>query len=246
VGLAKTPRRRTPGLRREEVALLSGLSVTWYTWLEQKREIAVSAQVIDSLARALTLSPVEREHLFTLAGIAPPPTPVTGIAVTDALRRLLHALEPNPACVTAPFFDLLAWNRSYDQLIGGLEGVPEDELNTVWLLFTEPERRETLSEWDREARSLIGQIRASLAKYPGDDSGLILIERLTAASPEFRGLWEQHAVRAFRPAAIHVHHEGAGPVHLETMKFAAVDDERQSLTVFLAADATTTARLSQM
>jgi hypothetical protein len=117
--------------------------------------------------------------------------------------------------------------------------VPDAELNTIRLLFTEPERRGSLREWDREARSLIGQLRASLAKYPDDDTGRVLVEKLCAASPDFRGLWREHFVRAFQPAVVHVRHQAAGPVSLATMKFAAVDDERQNLTVFLAADEAT-------
>jgi transcriptional regulator with XRE-family HTH domain len=245
-GFTSSSRRRTPGLRREEVALLSGVSVTWYTWLEQQRKITVSRQVIESLARALALSPVEQDHLFMLAGLALAPTAATRPAVSDALRLLLDTLEPNPACVTAPFFELLAWNQSYAQLIGGLDGVRPAELNTVWLLFTEPWRRATLEEWDREAVSLIGQVRASLAKYPDDDTGPVLVEKLCAASEQFRDLWNQHSVRAFQPSTVHVHRQAAGPVHLQTMKFTLAHDERQGLTVFLAADADTTQSLARL
>jgi hypothetical protein len=245
-GFASSSRRRTPGLRREEVALLSGVSVTWYTWLEQQRKISVSRQVVESLARALALRPVEQDHLFMLAGIALAPTTVPQPAVSEGLRLLLDTLQPNPACITAPFFELLAWNQSYAQLIGGLDCVPATELNTVWLLFTQPERRTTLSEWDREASSLIGQVRASLAKYPDDPTGPALVEKLCAASEQFRDLWGQHSVRAFQPSTVHVHHQAAGPVHLQTMKFTVANDERQGLTVFLAADAVTAECLERL
>jgi transcriptional regulator with XRE-family HTH domain len=246
LGFAAGPRRRTPGLRREEVALLSGVSVTWYTWLEQQREIRVSRQVVDSLARALQLSAVERQYLFTLAGLVPPADDARRPEVSESLRRLVETLAPNPACITSPFFDLLAWNSSYDRFVGGLSDRSGPELNVVWLLFTEPERRAGLQEWDREARSLIGQLRASQAQHPDDPRGHALVEALRRSCSEFEILWAGHSVRAFQPAPVHFRHPEAGVLRLDTLKFASAEDGQQYLTVFLAGDDASLERLGRL
>jgi transcriptional regulator with XRE-family HTH domain len=131
VGLQPGGRRRTPGLRREEVAQLSGVSVNWYTWLEQARDIGVSRQVIDSLARALRMDPSERAHLFTLAGLAMPAENPGHQDVDETLRRLVATLDPNPAYVVNPWWDLLAYNDAYAALLGGLDHRPRSERNIL-------------------------------------------------------------------------------------------------------------------
>src|SRR5882757_6776867 len=145
VGLPSGPRRRTPGLRREEVAQLSGLSTTWYAWLEQGRRISVSRQVLASLARALRLTPAERAHLFTLAGLRVPSEGSGRSDVDDTLRRLVDALDPSPAYVVNPWWDLLAYNRTYASLLGlphQPRYQPSPGPNTLWLMFTDDHLRD--------------------------------------------------------------------------------------------------------
>jgi transcriptional regulator with XRE-family HTH domain len=163
-GFGAGPRRRTPGLRREELAQLAGLSVTWYTWLEQARDISVSRPVVNSLARALRLTPAERAHLFTLAGLALPPAMRTQPVAEPMLARLADALNPHPAYVATPWWDVLACNDAYANLIGGIEARP----NVLWMMFTEPGH---VVDWETEARSMAGQFRAALGRHPDDPRG---------------------------------------------------------------------------
>src|SRR5580698_2649646 len=141
VGLPPAPRRRTPGLRREEVATLAGVGVTWYTWLEQGRDINVSPQVLDAVARTLLLDPQERGHLFRLAEV-PDASPETDCqVVTPAVQALLDKLDPYPAAVRNARFDLLGCNRAYDLMTGTCGGLPFEERNSLWRTFTCPEVR---------------------------------------------------------------------------------------------------------
>jgi transcriptional regulator with XRE-family HTH domain len=158
----------TPGLRREELAQLSGISVTWYTWLEQGRHISVSREVIESLARVLRMTAPEREHLFTVAGLALPGQTAGPPEVDDTLRRLVQTLDPNPAFVAGTWWDLLAYNQAYSFLHGSLDDRPPAERNVQWLFFATDPACHLVVNWPEEARQLVGQLRARLAQYPGD------------------------------------------------------------------------------
>ena len=167
VGIEPGMRRRTPGLRREEVAQMSGVSVTWYTWLEQGRKITVSGQVLEGLVRALRLSVAERRHLYTLAGVAlshdssPPPA-----VVSPTLQALVDTLDPNPAHVTNMWWDLMTYNRGYERLVGGLDDLPDDQRNSIWLLFTRPSMRTLLVDWKRETQDILGQFQTPSGAIP--------------------------------------------------------------------------------
>jgi transcriptional regulator with XRE-family HTH domain len=242
-GLQPGSRRRTPGLRREELAQLAGISVTWYTWLEQARDISVSRQVIDSLARVLRLPPGDRAHLFTVAGLALPAEQHGPVEIDGTLRRLVHTLDPNPACVISLWWDLLGWNQAYAALIGGLEQRPPAERNTLWLTFTEERSRRLFLDWTEEARQLLGQLRAHLARHPGDPRGPELVETLQAASGRFTELWRGQDVRRFESARKRFQHPGLGRIDLDYVKLATADDDRQYLLAFLPADAASAAKL---
>jgi transcriptional regulator with XRE-family HTH domain len=242
LGLQPGPRRRTPGLRREELAQLSGVSVTWYTWLEQGRDISVSRQVIDSLARVLRMPAPERAHLFTLAGLALPAESAERPLVDDTLRRLVHTLHPNPAYVINPWWDLLVYNDAYAALLGGLDDRPSTERNSLWLTFTED--RGLLVDWTAEARQLLGQLRGHLARYPRDPRGPELVEALRENSPRFAELWEEHTVRRFAASRKRFRHPDVGRLDLDYVKLATADDERQQLVVFLPADDASAAKLT--
>ena len=193
VGLPSGGRRRTPGLRREEVAQLAGVGVTWYTWLEQGREINVSEQVLESVARTLRLDRHERAYLFGLAG-ATPPAAVQDHSVDAATLRVLDAIDPWPACVQNARYDILAWNHGYGRLIGDLDDVPEMDRNSVWLMFTDPAWRLALVEWDPLARAAVARLRSRWPEHARDPAWQSLVQRLRAASDEFAAMWDSHDV----------------------------------------------------
>jgi transcriptional regulator with XRE-family HTH domain len=194
LGLPEYGRRRTPGLRREEVAQHAGVGVTWYTWLEQARDINVSEQVLDAISRTLMLDPHERGHLFTLAG-----SPLTEIGpdcmpVSPEVRLLLDKLHPYPAIVTNGRYDLLAYNRAFTVLVGDLDHVPFDQRNTMWLAFTSPSMRTSLPDRESAVRRMVGQYRAAMADHVGEAAWKCQVKRLQNASPEFAELWARHDI----------------------------------------------------
>ncbi|MFE0704487.1 helix-turn-helix transcriptional regulator [Streptomyces sp. NPDC058872] len=196
VGLPRGPRRRTPGLRREEVAHLSAVGVTWYTWLEQARNIQVSPQVLDALAGALLLDPTERNHLFALAGHADPHPEAPCAVVTPTLRRLLDQLEPVPAAIQNSRYDFLAYNRTFGHLFRDLDALPREDRNTLWLAFTDREFRAAVTDIPEVARLLAGKLRASMAEHLAEPAWKALVRRLEEASPEFRDIWARREVVA--------------------------------------------------
>ncbi|RDG38012.1 helix-turn-helix transcriptional regulator [Streptomyces corynorhini] len=196
VGLERGRRRRTPGLRREEVAQLSAVGVTWYTWLEQARPIQVSAQVLDALARTLLLDSGERAHLFALAAAVDPAPGTPCPTITPAMRQMLEALEPFPACVQNSRYDILAYNRGYGGLVCDLDALPPEDRNCLWLAFTNDEWRAGLVDREETCRAMAGKFRAAMAEHLAEPPWKTLLGRLRAASPEFREFWEQHEVVA--------------------------------------------------
>ena len=194
VGLPPAARRRTPGLRREEVATLAGVGVTWYTWLEQGRDINASPQVLDAVARTLLLDPHERNHLFRLAD-APDSTGTSECATLPATGQLLlDQLEPYPACIRNARFDILAWNLAFDHLMGPLGHLPFEERNSLWRMFTSERCRAATLDWEEGTRRMVAEYRAAMAEHVAEPAWKCLVERLTKASPEFTELWERHEV----------------------------------------------------
>ncbi|MEV7325719.1 helix-turn-helix domain-containing protein [Streptomyces sp. NPDC093970] len=194
VGLPHGTRRRTPGLRREEVAQLSAVGVTWYTWLEQARDIQVSVQVLDALARALLLDAGERAHLFQLAGAADPTPAAHCTGVTPALQQMLRALEPLPASIQNSRYDILAHNRTYARLMGDLESVPPEDRNCMILVHTDPGWCRSIVNLTETRRLMAAKLRASMAGHLGEPAWKMLVKRLTAESAEFRENWERYEV----------------------------------------------------
>nr|WP_262505345.1 helix-turn-helix domain-containing protein [Streptomyces sp. TRM68367] len=198
VGLPRGRRRRTPGLRREEVAQLSAVGVTWYTWLEQARDIQVSVQVLDALARALLLDPSERAHLFRLAA-AVDPTPATSCpSVTPALRALLEQIEPYPACLQNSRYDILAHNRTYGLLLCELDAVPPEDRNCMLLSFTNDAWRSSIVHLEQTQRLMAARFRAAMAGHLAEPAWKMLLKRLRDQSPEFCETWDRHEVVAHR------------------------------------------------
>ncbi|MFF7893961.1 helix-turn-helix domain-containing protein [Streptomyces sp. NPDC007907] len=198
VGLPRGRRRRTPGLRREEVAQLSAVGVTWYTWLEQARDIQVSVQVLDALARALLLDPSERAHLFQLAGAADPAPATTCPSVTPAMRALLEQVEPFPACLQNSRYDILAFNRTYGLLLCDLDTVPPEDRNCIVLSYTHPEWQSSIVHLEETQRLMAARFRATMAGHLAEPAWKMLLDRLHSESPAFRKAWDRHEVVAHR------------------------------------------------
>ncbi|WP_442805062.1 MmyB family transcriptional regulator, partial [Streptomyces luteogriseus] len=198
VGLPRGRRRRTPGLRREEVAQLSAVGVTWYTWLEQARDIQVSVQVLDALARALLLDPSERAHLFRLAGAADPTPATTCPSVTPAMRALLEQVEPFPACLQNSRYDILAHNRTYGLLLCDLDTVPPEDRNCMLLSYTHAEWQSSIVHLEETQRLMAARFRATMAGHLTEPAWKMLLDRLHAESPAFRTAWDRHEVVSHR------------------------------------------------
>jgi transcriptional regulator with XRE-family HTH domain len=221
-------RRRTPGLRREEVAELSGVGVTWYTWLEQGRDIPASSQVVDALARALRLSQDEHRHLRDLAGLHPAPLPAGAgrPSATDArprLQRLVDAVAPNIASVYDLHYDYLAWNTPYQRVRTDPAKLASDRRNLLWMMFTDEENRTRMTTWESAARALLSQFRAAAGRRPGDPRFAEIVTALTQASPQFGDWWAEYPVRYFRPGKIRVNHPQAGQITLELFQLRLED-----------------------
>jgi len=202
VGLAPGFRRRARGLRREEVALLAGVGTTWYTWLEQGRDVRPSAEVLGALASALRLDAVERRHLFTLAG-RPPPQAMAGgpERVPEPVVRMLEAMTEQPAYVVGRRWDILAWNAAATRVFGDFGRVEGDARNQVYMMFADPAHRALMADWDDLAPVSLAMFRASSAAHAGDPDFERLIARLQAESAEFRDWWPRQDVE-FRPSTV--------------------------------------------
>lgn len=192
VGLPSGNRRRTPGLRREEVAALAGVGLTWYTWLEQGRDIGVSAVFLDNLARVLKLDAAERRHLFLLAHERLPAEPgKTFCQVPPLVLRLMADLAPHPCYVRNLRWDVLAYNPPADQLFGFQRHSPA-ERNLLWMCFTDSQLRASLIDWETQAAQLLASFRRDYAHATKEADIQALISNLQKASPEFRQGWQQH------------------------------------------------------
>ncbi|QRP45931.1 helix-turn-helix transcriptional regulator [Amycolatopsis sp. FDAARGOS 1241] len=196
VGLPLSGRRRTPGLRREEVAQLAGVGVTWYTWLEQGRDINASEQVLGAISRTLRLDPHEHAHLFTLAGSPEPPAVKECNAVTASMRKMLTKLEPYPVAIRNARCDLLGYNRGYTWLMGDVDAIPFEDRNTLVQCLLNPDWRARMLDWDSNVPRVIASFRAAMAEHVGEPAWKSLVKRLKAESPLFDELWNRHDVNA--------------------------------------------------
>lgn len=246
VGLPSGGRRRTPGLRREEVALLAGVGVTWYTWLEQGRDINASVQVLEAIARTLRMDSQERWHLFQLAGvtIVPPPSRCPGLP--DGGQDVLDQLDPFPAAIVSARYDLLGYNRAYNRMMGDLDAVEPGERNTLWLFFTHP-YMQGLCIGNREtaAAHLVGTMRASMAQHVDDPLWTGLVQRLREASEEFDAIWRRHDV-VDRALPLKDFTSPVGDLHLQVTRFEVGEHGDARMMVYSPRDAGTRARLSQL
>jgi transcriptional regulator with XRE-family HTH domain len=215
VGLPPMRRRRTPGLRREEVAQLAGVGVTWYTWLEQGRDINPSAQVLDAIARTLQFDVHEHSHLFTLAGISTTTIADQCLNLCPTAQPLIDQLEPFPATVVNARLDLLAFNRVYASFFEDLVAIPVEDRNILWLAFTHPRWREVIVDWDDITGRMVAEYRALMAEHLDDPAWKTLVARLHAASPEFAAVWERHDVQGVESRTKRAMHPTAGLLLLD-------------------------------
>ena len=234
VGLATAHRRRTPGLRREEVAQLAGMSVTWYTWLEQKRPIGVSAGALDSLARVLRLDPLERIQLFQLALRQPvvdsAPQRET---VSPRFQRMIDHNADTPAIVMGRRWDVLAWNQSARAFFFDFEKVPADERNLLWLYFTNSALRSLIVDWPTRARNMVAIFRADYGRHAGDSYFVELVERLNSVSPEFAQWWPRHDILPLTEGVWPYNHPLAGRIIVDIMTFSLADNPELRVVAFL-------------
>ncbi|WP_395321854.1 helix-turn-helix transcriptional regulator [Variovorax sp. UC74_104] len=237
VGLPTTARRRTPGLRREEVCHLAGVGLAWYTWLEQAREIEVSAHFLDRIAHALKLDATERAHLFTLAHNRPPPiVPGPSLAVTPHLRRMLDAVT-GPAYLATASMHVIAWNGALSAVFGDLSAIAPEDRNMLWLVFASPAHRAAIPQWETDARAMLARFRVEFGRHRDDPAFLTLIERLQIASPEFRQWWPDHDVSMRTDRTKRFEVRGVGRMELEQSSFMVEESPDMRLVVYTPVDA---------
>lgn len=231
-------RRRTPGLRREEVAQRADVSATWYTWLEQGRGGAPSAGVLDRIARALMLTEVEREHLFLLGlGRAPEVRYRAADGITPRLQHVLDALELSPAYVKTSTWDIVAWNRAAATVLADYAALAPEQRNGLRLVFLNSKVRAAMPNWDSDARFVVAAFRADIARAGATKNVETLVDELRRLSPEFAAMWRDNDVRSnYGEGPKQIRHATAGPIALEYSAFAV--DGRPDLNMVVYTPAT--------
>jgi transcriptional regulator with XRE-family HTH domain len=232
-------RRRTPGLRREEVAQRANISPTWYTWLEQGRGGAPSADVLDRIARALMLTDVEREHLFLLGLGRPPEVRYRkNEGVTPRLQRVLDALEPSPALIKTATWDVVAWNRAATVMLTDYGSLLPEQRNVLRFIFLDPRVRAAQYDWEGVARFAVGAFRVDAARAGAAAEVESLVDELCRLSPEFKAMWRDNDVRGYGEGVKHIRLPVLGPIAFEYSAFAV--DGRSDLSMVVYNPATPT------
>ncbi|MBV9381849.1 MAG: helix-turn-helix domain-containing protein [Streptosporangiaceae bacterium] len=233
-GLPRGRRRRTPGLRREEVAQLAGVSPTYYAFLEQGRNIRPSPEVLDALARALQMGPAERAHLRALAHGPAPEDDSPAEVLAPGVDALVERLDPCPTFVKGRRWDILAANRSARALFADWLELPRSERNELWWMFTDPRAREVYADWPQDAAAMLARFRDAAARRPDDPEFLELIERLHERSAEVRAWWPRHEVLAPGSGIKHLRHPLLGDLSLQHVVLQIADHPDQKLVTFAA------------
>lgn len=242
VGLETGTRRRTPGLRREEVAQLAGIGLTWYTWLEQGRPIHVSAQVIESLARVLMLDTQERLHLYLLANQPlPAERPEYQGTISPILQHVLDSLALCPSLITDQRWNVIGWNKAACILFGNFEEMNVRERNIVWAMFTDAKYKQLFVDWPLHAKGLLGRFRAACGQYIEDTWLTQFIGDLKMHSAEFNLWWPLHEIQSNGEKHKQLNHPIAGKLDFEISNFAVSDNSGLKLIVHVPVAQTATA-----
>jgi transcriptional regulator with XRE-family HTH domain len=246
LGLPEGPRRRTHGLRREEVAALSGVSVTWYTWLEQARDVHPSRQVLESLATALRLSEAQRSYLLSLAGlVAAPNLPPALLAAPTHIQHLLDALVGSPAFAITSDWTIAAWNPAYQALYPNVATATVADRNLLWAVFTDPFVRRLLPDWRLTSRRFLAEFRAEAGPRLAQPECRQLVERLTTHSPEFSEAWSRHDIEGFtsrRRSFLTV----VGEIEFEHHRLAASDQPDLFVVIYTPVSAAMGHRIAEL
>jgi transcriptional regulator with XRE-family HTH domain len=236
VGLPETARRRTPGLRRAEVAQLAGISPDYYVRLEQGRNVRPSPSVLEALARTLRLDDDERGHLYQLARSESAPRRQGTLGrVNPRVRRLVEVVHPTPAVVFNTRMDVLAWNRMYTALCGvDYAALPRERRNAVWHMFRDDEARALYVDWEKAARESIAHLRAAAGQDPDDPVTKALIGELSVKSGEFRRWWALHDVAVYGSGRKEMQHPSVGRIALDYQSFPVPNTPDQQLVLYTA------------
>lgn len=226
-------RRRTPGLRREEVALRASISATWYTWLEQGRGGAPSADVLERIAKGLMLTDPEREHLFMLGLGRPPEVRYKAVdGVTPRLQRVLDSMEASPALIKNAIWDVIAWNRAAAAVFTDYAALPRDKRNILRIIFGSTAAREAQDDWESVARAVVAAFRADSVRAGASSEVASMVEELSRLSPEFAAMWRDNEVDPHSEGVKRLRHPNGGTIDFEYSSFAVDGRPELSMIVY--------------
>ncbi|MDR3413112.1 MAG: helix-turn-helix transcriptional regulator [Formivibrio sp.] len=239
LGLPRIGRQRTPGLRREEVAHLAEIGITWYTKLEQGRPIRASAKVLSAIAAALQCSETETRHLFTLAGLNPSLQTLAPICehLSTSCQVILDQLDPLPALIQNARFDILGFNQAYCRLVGvDLAEIAEEDRNCIYLAFANPAWRASLEDWDEVMPRMVALFRAAMADHMNEPLWERQLQRYMAVSAEFRETWQRYEVRGIENQIKRFHNPQVGVLNLHQTNWWSAPKNGDRLLVYVPAD----------
>lgn len=232
VGLQKGLKRRTPGLRREEVASLAGIGLTWYTWLEQGRDIKVSSAVLESLSRVLLLDKQEQIHLYTLAGQVPKAEiPSCEVTVSPILQHVLDNLILSPSFIMDTRWNIISWNKTASVVFGDFNKISLRERNMVWMMFNNEAYKNLFVDWEFHAKGMLARFRSTTAKYAEDSLLVNFIENLKEKSEKFNLWWSKYEVQTKSGFHKKLKHPIAGTMIFEFVSFDVSDNPNLKLIV---------------
>ena len=247
-GLQIGTRRRARGLLREEVAMIAGVGVTWYTWLEQARPIRPSLRVLGGIARALRLDEAESAHLYRLArpDLEPAPKAQIALGVSPALLRTMEGLAPHPAYATNAMWDLVAWNKPAVSVFGDFARIEPDRRNILHMLFCHPDWRKLFKDWAAISALAVAQFRASTARLTAEPRLQAFIRTLEESSEEFRTQWNRRDVRLPTACSKVLEHPSASRLHLDYATFQPDGGQDVRLTIYTPGDRPSAERLAAL